>query len=186
MKNAVDLMDRLLKDIVAQHAVDYIDTSSQPSNQPDAASVNLRSSEVIPFPTADKEHSADVTAFPSMSPSRNNETVEATVRPRPFNLSHFIPLLRERLLVISPFTRTYLVSWIKVLDSIPDLDLISYLPEFLEGVFQFLADVNEDVRVSTSNLLQDFLDQIRTTAVAQNNRKLLQEERKRLNPDQQP
>lgn len=51
-----------------------------------------------------------------------------------FSLAHFIPLLRERIYVVSPFTRSYLVSWINVLDSVPELELISYLPEFLDGL----------------------------------------------------
>ena len=51
-----------------------------------------------------------------------------------FSLAHFIPLLRERIYVVSPFTRSYLVSWITVLDSVPELELITYLPEFLDGL----------------------------------------------------
>jgi vacuole morphology and inheritance protein 14 len=51
-----------------------------------------------------------------------------------FSLAKFIPLLSERIYVISPFTRSHLVSWIMVLDSVPDLELVSYLPEFLDGL----------------------------------------------------
>jgi vacuole morphology and inheritance protein 14 len=51
-----------------------------------------------------------------------------------FSLAHFIPLLSDRIYVISPFTRSFLVSWITVLDSIPELELITYLPEFLDGL----------------------------------------------------
>ena len=51
-----------------------------------------------------------------------------------FSLAHFIPLLSDRIYVLSPFTRSYLVSWISVLDSVPELELISYLPEFFDGL----------------------------------------------------
>lgn len=51
-----------------------------------------------------------------------------------FSLAHFIPLLSERIYVLSPFTRSYLVSWITVMDSVPELELITYLPEFLDGL----------------------------------------------------
>lgn len=51
-----------------------------------------------------------------------------------FSLAHFIPLLSDRIYVLSPFTRSYLVSWITVLDSVPELELITYLPEFLDGL----------------------------------------------------
>ena len=56
-----------------------------------------------------------------------------------FSLSHFIPLLSDRIYVVSPFTRSYLVSWITVLDSVPELELISYLPEFLDGLLSVLS-----------------------------------------------
>ncbi|MDN8960536.1 hypothetical protein Q0P93_14720, partial [Staphylococcus aureus] len=51
-----------------------------------------------------------------------------------FSLAHFIPLLKERIYVLNPFTRSFLVTWITVLDSVPELELISYLPEFLDGL----------------------------------------------------
>lgn len=51
-----------------------------------------------------------------------------------FSLARFIPLLQDRIYVLSPFTRSYLVSWITVLDSVPELELITYLPEFLDGL----------------------------------------------------
>lgn len=51
-----------------------------------------------------------------------------------FSLAHFIPLLKARIYVVSPFTRSYLVAWITVLDSVPELELITYLPEFLDGL----------------------------------------------------
>jgi vacuole morphology and inheritance protein 14 len=51
-----------------------------------------------------------------------------------FSLAAFIPLLSDRIYVVSPFTRSFLVSWITVLDSVPELELIAYLPEFLDGL----------------------------------------------------
>ena len=52
-----------------------------------------------------------------------------------FSLARFIPLLEERIFVINPFTRVFLVSWLTLLDSIPDLELVFYLPAFLGGLF---------------------------------------------------
>jgi len=53
---------------------------------------------------------------------------------RAFSLARFIPLLAERVYVISPYTRMHLVSWLMVLDSVPDLELVAWLPEFLDGL----------------------------------------------------
>ncbi len=81
--------------------------------------------------------------------------------PMAFSLAHFIPLLKERIFVLNPFTRTFLVGWITLLDSIPDLELVTYLPEFLGGLFKFLSDPNRDVHVATYGALERFLSEIK-------------------------
>lgn len=71
------------------------------------------------------------------SATTSNQQSQKTSNPAPrlaFSLAKFIPLLSERIYVISPFTRSHLVSWIMILDSVPDLELVSYLPEFLDGL----------------------------------------------------
>jgi hypothetical protein len=84
--------------------------------------------------------------------------------PTAFSLAKFIPLLKERIHVISPSTRTFLVSWLTLLDTIPDLELVSYLPEFLGGLIEFLGDPNRDVNVTTQTLLDRFLSEIKRIA----------------------
>ena len=81
--------------------------------------------------------------------------------PTAFSLPQFIPLLKERIWVINPFTRQFLVGWVTLLDSIPDLELVTYLPEFLGGVLKFLSDPNSDVRASTQSCLDKFLNEIK-------------------------
>lgn len=84
--------------------------------------------------------------------------------PTAFSLEKFIPLLKERIHVINPFTRNFLVSWLTLLDTIPDLELVSYLPAFLGGLFKFLSDQNKDVHTSTHALLEKFLKEIKKIA----------------------
>ena len=81
--------------------------------------------------------------------------------PTAFSLPRFIPLLRERIWVINPFTRNFLVGWLTLLDSIPDLELVTYLPDFLGGLLKFLGDQNADVRASTQTCLDKFLNEIK-------------------------
>ncbi|QIW96536.1 hypothetical protein AMS68_002054 [Peltaster fructicola] len=81
-----------------------------------------------------------------------------------FSLPKFIPLLQERIQVINPFTRTFLVSWITLLDSIPDLELVAFLPSFLGGLLRFLTDPNTDVHTTTKVVLDRFLSEIRKIA----------------------
>src|SRR5690349_8328502 len=84
--------------------------------------------------------------------------------PTAFSLKKFIPLLEERIHTINPFTRTFLVSWLTLLDTIPDLELVHYLPAFLGGLFKFLGDANRDVYVATQGLLERFLNEIKKIA----------------------
>lgn len=92
----------------------------------------------------------------------DKETPDESVDlPTAFSLARFIPLLKERIYVINPFTRTFLVGWITLLDSIPDLELVSYLPDFLGGLFKFLSDPNRDVHVATQGALERFLSEIK-------------------------
>lgn len=41
--------------------------------------------------------------------------------------------MRERMNVLNPFVRQFLVGWITVLDSVPDIDMLGFLPDFLDG-----------------------------------------------------
>ena len=84
--------------------------------------------------------------------------------PTAFSLERFLPLLEERINVLSPYTRTFLVAWITLLDSIPDLELVTHLPRFLGGLFKFLSDDNQDVYSATQTALERFLTEIRKIA----------------------
>lgn len=84
--------------------------------------------------------------------------------PTAFSLAKFIPLLQDRIHVTNPFTRMFLVSWVTLLDTIPDLELVHYLPAFLGGLFNFLSDPNRDVHVATQGALERFLTEIKRVA----------------------
>ena len=49
------------------------------------------------------------------------------------SIEEFIPLLRERMNVLNPYVRQFLVGWITVLDGVPDIDMLGFLPDFLDG-----------------------------------------------------
>ncbi len=46
----------------------------------------------------------------------------------------------EQVLNNNHYVRQLVVSWISVLDSVPDLNLLEHLPEFLGGLFLMLSD----------------------------------------------
>ena len=70
------------------------------------------------------------------------------------DLDEFIPKLREYLTVVNPYKRQFLISWISVLASVPDIDMLQYLPELLEGLMGMLSDTNREIRQATGKALQ--------------------------------
>lgn len=167
VKNGAELLDRLMKDIVAEAAPTYISiypgninpNLPPPRRDPEtdhhaSSSISNRLSNLA----IDKESNVTPSASldikkirPEASPVRSDNAmqekqdeaaaataaqIQAHVQEdkRAFNLARFIPLLSERVYVISPYTRMHLVSWIMVLDSIPDLELVAWLPDFLDGL----------------------------------------------------
>ncbi|KAK9370623.1 vacuolar protein 14 C-terminal Fig4p binding-domain-containing protein [Lipomyces kononenkoae] len=140
VKNGADLLDRLIKDIVAEKAATYVSVIHTVPEPP-------------PEPAPDD---SDPT-----KPVLAHEPVQDPSNEPAFSLARFIPLLTDRIYVINPFTRMFLVSWITLLDSIPDLELVSYLPEIIGGLLNFLSDTNVDVRVATQGALDGFLNEIK-------------------------
>lgn len=78
-----------------------------------------------------------------------------------FDIERFIPLLEERVYVVNPYCRRFLIAWIVVLDSVPDIHLISYLPKFFDGLFNMLKDNSKDIRTEASACLAEFLQEIK-------------------------
>ena len=135
VKNGAELLDRLVKDVVSESAATYVSVLHSPEG-----------------PSSDRD---------SAKASVDSPSIEL---PTAFSLARFIPLLQERIHVLSPFTRTFLVSWVTLLDTIPDLELVYYLPAFLDGLFKFLSDPNRDVHVATQGALERFLTEIKKIA----------------------
>ncbi|EFE39043.1 hypothetical protein TRV_06278 [Trichophyton verrucosum HKI 0517] len=133
VKNGAELLDRLIKDIVAESAASYV--SALEASRPDIS---------------DEEDGKDVDELEDI--------------PTAFSLAKFIPLLQDRIYVQNPFARNFLVSWLTLLDTIPDLELVTYLPAFLGGLFKFLSDTNRDVHTATQGLLERFLNEIKRIA----------------------
>ncbi|PLW53923.1 hypothetical protein PCANC_03749 [Puccinia coronata f. sp. avenae] len=138
VKNGAELLDRLIKDIVTEQAATYI--SVVPPRQPQAQ----RQSNTPSSSTA----------------TTMEEPPSSTPVVRAFSLKAFIPLLRERIHTHNPFTRQYLVSWLQLLNSIPEINLVSYLPDFLDGLITYLADSGNEIQLAVQNLLGDMMVEI--------------------------
>ncbi|XP_022725366.1 protein VAC14 homolog isoform X3 [Durio zibethinus] len=80
-----------------------------------------------------------------------------------FSIEEFIPLLRERMNLLNPYVRQFLVGWITVLDSVPDIDMLGFLPDFLDGLFNMLSDSSHEIRQQADSALSEFLQEIKNS-----------------------
>eukprot|EP00037_Helgoeca_nana_P019458 m.190038 g.190038 ORF g.190038 m.190038 type:complete len:727 (-) comp24873_c0_seq1:1284-3464(-) len=76
------------------------------------------------------------------------------------DMETFLPLLQERVYTQDPNNRQFIVSWIQVLEGMPDLNMIVYLPTLLEGLFRILSDPNLEIRRMCEALLGEFLRKV--------------------------
>lgn len=79
-----------------------------------------------------------------------------------FSVQKFIPYLRRRIYSHHPAERLYVMSWIGLLDSISEFNLVWYLPEFMDGLIRVLGDANQPVRANARLLLARFFQQVQT------------------------
>ncbi|KAM7271617.1 hypothetical protein ACFE04_030831 [Oxalis oulophora] len=57
----------------------------------------------------------------------------------------------------------FLVGWITVLDSVPDIDMLGFLPDFLDGLFNMLSDNSHEIRQQADSALSEFLQEIKNS-----------------------
>ncbi|KAG0675351.1 hypothetical protein C6P40_001545, partial [Pichia californica] len=137
VKNGADILDRLIKDIVCDKSTNYISVINNNPNK-----LKLKDSHIH---------------------DKNGNTIQIydSQNTKAFSLSKFIPLLKERIYATNTYTRLFIVSWLILLDSIPDLELISYLPSFLDPLLSYLKSPLKDVRIITENFLKLLLQEIK-------------------------
>ncbi|PSK39858.1 hypothetical protein C7M61_001669 [Candidozyma pseudohaemuli] len=140
VKNAADILDRLIKDIVSAKSTNYVSILHQK-------------------PEESTEIESNVMGPDGRSIQVNNPQDAS----KAFSLPKFIPTLLERMYTIDPFAKKFLLSWLELFDDIPSLELLTFLPNFLEPLLRFfMNNCPSDVRVETHNLLNIFLKEIRS------------------------
>lgn len=143
VKNAADILDRLIKDIVSAKATNYVSILQLEQQQQDDF-------------TGIKTHTINDEGVALQV----NELQDAQ---KAFSLPKFIPTLLERMYTIDPFAKKFLISWLELFDDIPSLELITFLPNFLDPLIKFLKNnAPSDIRIETQNLLNVFLKEIKS------------------------
>ena len=78
-----------------------------------------------------------------------------------FDITTFILLLQKYITQTNPYIRGMLVMWINALDSVPSIDMLEWLPTFLDGLFNMLSDQNRQIRQAADLALGGFLKEIK-------------------------
>ena len=87
--------------------------------------------------------------------------VECEANPRLFNSVKFMGIIREMLMfTTNSNVQKLLVSWMIVLDSIPNLTMVAFLPNYLEGLFLLLSSKQENVKKTAYNFIKDLLAEV--------------------------
>ncbi|EKX49911.1 hypothetical protein GUITHDRAFT_104308 [Guillardia theta CCMP2712] len=74
-----------------------------------------------------------------------------------WNISEFIPVLKEHLEHTGSYVRHFLLGWIATLQSIPHFEIHKYLSEILYGVIIMLDDDNKEIRQQADSVLSHLL-----------------------------
>lgn len=85
---------------------------------------------------------------------------DIVIEQQTIDIQCFLPKFEEYLYTNNPFTRMFIISWIRILDSNRIVDMIKYLPSILDGIFNCLNDSTVEIRASTVSLLSEFLNKI--------------------------
>lgn len=105
----------------------------------------------------------NITGIVTSLTNNNSNTVETNKEK--FDIIVFIQLVRDRIYVKNSFVRQFIVSWLKVLDSEPNLNIIQYVSDILDGLFQILDDPNNEIKKMCETLLGEFLKEILTESI---------------------
>lgn len=89
----------------------------------------------------------------------SNENTEIPPKDK-FNIQILVQKLLDKIRTNHPAIRILIVSWIKFLDSIPEIKLINRIFEFLPGLFNMLCDKTKDVNQTADQCLKIFLKEI--------------------------
>lgn len=54
-----------------------------------------------------------------------------------------------------------------MLDSVPDINMLDWLPDFLDGLFNMLSDSNREIRQAADSAIAGFLNEIKKSSVVE-------------------
>lgn len=124
--------------------------------------VKVSRGSVLPFFNDIFNGLSKLTADPDQNVKNGTELLDRLIKDivtesSSFDLVAFIPLLRDRIYTPNSFARQFVVSWISVLDAVPDINMLVLLPDILDGLFKILGDSSREISKMCESVLNGFL-----------------------------
>eukprot|EP01063_Lacrimia_lanifica_P034429 TRINITY_DN6366_c0_g2_i1.p1 TRINITY_DN6366_c0_g2~~TRINITY_DN6366_c0_g2_i1.p1 ORF type:complete len:740 (+),score=252.70 TRINITY_DN6366_c0_g2_i1:106-2325(+) len=83
-----------------------------------------------------------------------------------FSAESFVKTVGMHIQRTEPRIRQHVLSWLLLLDSVPEISLLQHLPRFLGGVFAMLADPDAKISGLAKKVLDTYLRRLRECAAA--------------------
>jgi len=74
-----------------------------------------------------------------------------------FEMDEFVPLLQSNMPFRNPSVRQLMLSWISILLKVPEVQMVSHVHRYLDGLFNMLGDQVRDVRHNADAVLSHLL-----------------------------
>ncbi|GAA5984242.1 hypothetical protein JCM11641_005891 [Rhodosporidiobolus odoratus] len=147
VRTSSELLDRLMKDQVTEYTVGSASFSGFDAQSP---------------PISHHEQYDSCIHSPSSSIHEFRSQDSPAQQPGDaFVLSEFVPVLTQHMSAVNPFTRTFIIGWIDTLASVPELELVSFLPQFLAPLLTYAADPTDQVNLQADGVLRKLLFDIK-------------------------
>lgn len=70
-------------------------------------------------------------------------------------------ILTDKMKAINPHIRQFLIDWINTMDEIPSVNVLVFLPNFLEDLLVMLGDKEKEVKNKAEECLDNFMDDLK-------------------------
>ncbi|KAJ5066940.1 tax1 binding protein-related [Anaeramoeba ignava] len=81
-----------------------------------------------------------------------------------FRIDELVQILSSKMGTEIQNQQKLIVSWIETLNSIPNVDLLQFLPQLIDGLFRFLSSPNEEVQSKANILFIEFKNEMTNRA----------------------
>lgn len=119
---------------------------------------------ILPIFDSIFDNMAKVVADPDIGVRSGAEVLDGVLRDivgkQASTIQDFVPKLKDYIYTKNPFTRMFILDWIKFLYSNKSIDMMIHLPQLLDGILNCLYDSTEVIKAYTLSLLSEFLNNI--------------------------